>query len=124
MTLGAVCALAALVLWGARRLGVARGSGPIGLRGHLPLDSRRAIYLVEVGERVFVLGVGEGGFTKLGELSANDLPEVASGAHSRTFGDVLSRVLAAKRAGSGSGTRTGTGAVTGIPSGANGRGDP
>ena len=47
-TLACVCALAFVVLWGARRLGIGRSSGPIELRGHLPLDARRAIYLVQV----------------------------------------------------------------------------
>ncbi len=68
-----VCALAVVILWTARRLGVQRGSGPVELCGYLPLEARRAIYLVKVGEQVFVLGVGEGGFTKLGEIPSKDL---------------------------------------------------
>ena len=74
ITLLAVCALAFVVLYGARRLGIGRSSGPIELYGQLPLDARRAIYLVRVGAQVFVVGVGEGGFTKLGEMAAADLP--------------------------------------------------
>jgi flagellar biogenesis protein FliO len=74
ITLLAVCALAFVVLYGARRLGIGRPSGPIELYGQLPLDARRAIYLVRVGANVFVVGVGEGGFTKLGEIPAADLP--------------------------------------------------
>lgn len=74
ITLLAVCALAFVVLYGARRLGIGRSSGPIELYGQLPLDARRAIYLVRVGAQVFVVGVGEGGFTKLGEIAATDLP--------------------------------------------------
>jgi flagellar biogenesis protein FliO len=93
VTLVAVCALAYVVLWGARRLGIGRPSGPIELRGHLPLDARRAIYLVKVGEQVFVVGVGEGGFTKLGEIPAADLPAQQTSGPA-TFGEVLSRVLA------------------------------
>jgi len=99
VTLVAVCGLAFVVLWGARRLGIGRPSGPIQLRGHLPLDGRRSIYLVEVGTQVFVVGVGEGGFTKLGELAASDLP-AAEPARSTAFGDVLARVMS--RPGSGS----------------------
>ena len=96
VTLVAVCALAFVVLWGARRLGIGRPSGPIELRGQLPLDARRAIYLVKVGAQVFIVGVGEGGFTKLGEIPASELPEAqrAGGAGS-SFADVLSRVLSA-----------------------------
>lgn len=92
VTLVAVCALAFVVLWGARRLGIGRPSGPIELRGHLPLDARRAIYLVKVGAQVFIVGVGEGGFTKLGEIPASELPE-ALPAGGSSFADVLARVL-------------------------------
>jgi flagellar biogenesis protein FliO len=93
VTLLAVCALAVLVLWGGRRLGVGRSAGPIELCGHLPLDGRRAIYLVKVGAQVFIIGVGEGGFTKLGEVSASDLP-APSPAGGSPFANVLARVLA------------------------------
>ncbi len=92
ITLVAVCGLALVVLWGARRMGVGRPSGPIELLGTLPLDARRAIHLVQVGAQVFVVGVGEAGFTKLGELPAADVPR-APVAPRATFGDVLSRVL-------------------------------
>ena len=92
VTLIAVCALAVLVLWVGRRAGMTRGYGPIELYGHLPLDARRAIYLVKVGEHVLVVGVGEGGFTKLGELPAAELP-VAAKLESPAFSEVLARVL-------------------------------
>src|SRR5580700_4995501 len=92
VTLVAVCGLAFVVLWGARRLGIGRPSGPIELRGHLPLDARRSIYLVKVGDQVFVVGVGEGGFTKLGELPSSALPTVEA-TRRIAFGDVLARVL-------------------------------
>jgi flagellar protein FliO/FliZ len=92
VTLLAVCALAFVVLWGARRLGIGRPSGPIELRGHLPLDARRSIYLVKVGDQVFVVGVGEGGFTKLGEIPAASLP-AGDPTRSAAFADVLSRAL-------------------------------
>ena len=92
VTLVAVCALAFVVLWGARRMGLGRASGPIELRGHLPLDGRRVIYLVKVGSRVYVVGVGEGGFTKLGEIPESELPaSAASGGTS--FAEVLARVM-------------------------------
>src|SRR5262245_16164080 len=78
LTLLVVCAVAFGVLYGARRLGIGRASGPIRLVGQLPLDGRRVIYLVRVGEQVFVVAAGEGGFTKLGEVRSADLPsEVA-----------------------------------------------
>jgi len=97
VTLVGVCALAFVVLWGARRLGIGRPSGPIELRGQLPLDARRAIYLVKVGEQVFVVGVGDGVFTKLGELPAADLPHVEAAPAS--FAEVLSRAVKKGRQG-------------------------
>jgi flagellar protein FliO/FliZ len=92
VTLVAVCAIAFVVLWGARRLGIGRPSGPIELRGHLPLDARRSIYLVKVGDQIFVVGVGEGGFTKLGEIPASEVPTVEA-ARGTPFADVLARAL-------------------------------
>ncbi len=97
VTLVAVCALAFVVLWGARRMGLGRPSGPIELRGHLPLDARRAIYLVKVGAQVFIVGVGEGGFTKLGEIPASELPEALQAGSGSSVADVLSRVLSKKK---------------------------
>ena len=94
ITLAAVCALAVVVLVGARRLGLGRPSGPIELRGHLPLDARRSIYLVQVAERVFVLAVGEAGFALLGELPSRELPAPGASAGSPLFGRALERALA------------------------------
>ena len=92
LTLLAVCALAFVVLYGARRLGIGRANGPIQLCGQLPLDARRSIYLVKVGAQVLVVGVGEGGFTKLGEMAAADLPADTSIARP-TFAAALARAL-------------------------------
>jgi flagellar protein FliO/FliZ len=104
-TLAVVCALAAALLWGARRAGVGRPSGPISLVGRLPLEARRSIYLVRVGEVVLVVGAGEGGFTKLGEVSASSLPESrASPPAFAPFADVLSRVLGSGKGGDGEST--------------------
>lgn len=90
VTLVVVCGLAFVVLVGARRLGVGRPRGPISLVGQLPLDARRSIYLVKVHEQVIVVGVGEGGFTKLAELPAEGFPASPEPA---PFSDVLARVL-------------------------------
>ena len=91
VTLLAVCAVAFAVLYGARRLGVGRASGGIELVGRLPLDARRSIVLVRIGQHVFVVGVGDGGFTKLGELPASDVPAPAKTAP-LPFAAVLSRM--------------------------------
>ncbi len=112
VTLMAVCGLAFVVLYGARRLGIGRPRGPIVLVGQLPLDARRAVYLVQVGGQVLVIGASEAGLTKLGEVSAKELPEaeadVASGAP--PFGDVLARVLGTRSAGRSQGAKVAQGA--------------
>ena len=95
VTLVVVCLVAFLVLYGARRLGVGRAAGPVRLVGQLPLDRRRAIYVVRVGDKVFVVGVGDGVMTKLGELAPNELPE-APARPSPPFSEVLARVLGRK----------------------------
>jgi flagellar protein FliO/FliZ len=92
VTLLAVCALAFVLLYGARRFGVGRASGAVSLVGRLPLDARRSIVLVRVGAHVFIVGVGEGGFTKIGELPAADLP-LTEDAQPPPFADVLARAL-------------------------------
>jgi flagellar biogenesis protein FliO len=97
VTLLAVCGLAFVVLYGARRLGIGRPRGPIQLVGQLPLDARRAIYLVQVGDQVLVVGASEAGITKLGEVPATALPAVdPTGA--APFSDVLARVLGTSKA--------------------------
>ena len=61
VTLLGVIALAVLVLYGGRRLGSGARSGPLELVGRLPLDARRAVYLVKVGKLVYVVGASEEG---------------------------------------------------------------
>ena len=70
VTLGIVCALGGLTVIGSRKLGAYGTKGPISLLGHLPLGARRFVYLIQVGEQVFVVGACERGFTKLGELGS------------------------------------------------------
>ncbi|MGH7272197.1 MAG: FliO/MopB family protein [Polyangiaceae bacterium] len=90
VTLAVVCGIAVAILWGARRMGLGHARGPIELLGQLPLDARRSIYLVKVGEQVLVVGIGEGGMTKLGELCASDLPLPAA-TKNATFKEALAR---------------------------------
>lgn len=96
VTLLAVCGLAFVVLYGARRLGIGRPRGPIQLVGQLPLDARRAIYLVQVGSQVLVVGASEAGITKLGEVGAHELPAIDP-TTAAPFSDVLARVLGTAR---------------------------
>jgi flagellar protein FliO/FliZ len=105
VTLLAVCALAFVVLYGARRLGIGRPRGPIELVGLLPLDARRSIYLVKVAGQVIVVGASEAGFTKLGEIPAGDLPAEAP-MESTAFSDVLARVLGKNTAAKSTATKS------------------
>lgn len=63
-----VSALALVALRQAAR----RPSATAGMRvvGRLALEARRSIYLVEVGGRCFVVGVGDGPMTMLAEVEA------------------------------------------------------
>jgi len=73
LVLVAICALAYAVLrYGVRRF----QAGPLGRsRGmrvvqRLGLEPRRSLYVVEIGKKYFVVGVGEGGVSLLSELDA------------------------------------------------------
>jgi flagellar biogenesis protein FliO len=72
LSLALVSGLAVLVLYAVRRLGGPRASGPLALVGQLPLGGSRAIYVVKVGGQHLVVGAGEGGLSKLGELGEAD----------------------------------------------------
>ena len=91
VTLVAVVALSVLVLVAGRRLGLGRASGPLELIGRLPLESRRAVYLVRVLDRVFVLGASEAGLEKIAELE--DAGQITSDEPKLTFKQALARVL-------------------------------
>lgn len=66
--IGITVACAAALVW-LRRLARARAE-TAGMRvvGKLPLEPRRSIYLVEVGGRCFMVGVGDGPMTMLSEV--------------------------------------------------------
>ena len=97
VTLLGVIALAVLVLYGARRIGVGRPGGPLELVGRLPLDGRRAVYLVRVAKTIYVVGASEAGLAKLGELGEDAIDASAFEPPPRPFADVLARVLNRKK---------------------------
>jgi flagellar protein FliO/FliZ len=92
MLLGVV-ALAVLLLSIGRRFGIGRPSGPLELVGRLPLDGRRAVYLVRVGETVYVVGASESGLNKLGELPKDGVELPKARTPDAAFRGVLERVL-------------------------------
>lgn len=98
VTLLAVLALAVLILYGARKFGVGRPHGPMQLIGRLPLDGRRGVYLVRIAEQVLVIGSSEAGLTRLGEISAKDLPVQPAG-QARTFAEVIASLRSGSSAG-------------------------
>lgn len=96
VTLLAIVALSVLVLAFARRAGVGRSAGPLELVGRLPLDARRAVYLVRVGSVVYVVGASEAGIAKLGEVSEGSIELASATAPRESFREVLSRALGKK----------------------------
>jgi flagellar protein FliO/FliZ len=100
VTLLGVVALAVVILYGGRRLGIGRPSGPLELVGRLPLDARRAVYLVRVGKLVYVVGASEGGLTRLGELDAASVPEGDVAPSAPRFAEILAKMARREKSGS------------------------
>lgn len=96
ISLVAIVALSILLLSALRRAGVGKANGPLELVARLPLEGRRAVYLVRVGETVYVLGASENAMQKLGELPDGALVRVAR--EPQSFGDVLKRAIGVRTA--------------------------
>jgi flagellar biogenesis protein FliO len=96
VTLLAIVALAALVLVFARRAGMGQRGGPLELVGRLPLDGRRAVYLVRVGSTIYALAASEAGIAKLGEVTDGSLELPPQSNNPETFREVLRRALLKK----------------------------
>ena len=90
-SLGVVC----LVAWGALRLlagrGIGKASGAIRVVARCPLEPRRSVYVIEVGGRCFLVGVGDGPMALLAEIDAEKLPGPEAAAP--RFAEVLARAL-------------------------------
>ena len=92
VTLLAVVALCVLLLSALRRVGVGKVGGPLELLARLPLEGRRAVYLVRAGETVYVLAASESALAKLGELPREAMP-TESALEPLSFSDVLKRAV-------------------------------
>src|SRR6478672_1443123 len=92
VTLLAVVALCVVLLSALRRVGVGKLGGPLELLARLPLEGRRAVYLVRAGETVYVLAASETALAKLGEMPRDAVPENVS-VEPRSFADVLKRAV-------------------------------
>lgn len=93
LALGVVC----LVAWGVLRVlgrhGLGRlRSGRIEVLERVPLDARRSLYLVRIGERAWLVGAGDGASpTLLAELTPDALPPPTE-AEGRPFREALDRL--------------------------------
>ena len=91
LALAAVCVLAWVVLrWSAKR-GLGLGGGRrVKVLERVPLDGRRALYLVEVGGRVLLIGAGDASAPAvLAELDPDELPDLPA---AKGFGDLIARL--------------------------------
>ncbi|MDZ4694471.1 MAG: flagellar biosynthetic protein FliO [Deltaproteobacteria bacterium] len=91
VSLGVVCLLAYVGLRWLSRRGVGGSGGAIRVVARCPLEPRRALVVVRVAERCFLLGVGEGPTSMLAELDPSAFREEdRQGAGSgSTFSDLL-----------------------------------
>jgi flagellar biosynthetic protein FliO len=95
VSLGLVCLVAYLaVRWLAHR-GGGPSSGHIRILGRCFLEPRRSVYLLEVGGRCFLVGIGDGPMSLLAEIDHTSLPakDGSEGVSGSSFADVLGRLL-------------------------------
>ena len=107
VTLLAVVALSVVLLSALRRVGVGKTGGPLQLIARLPLEGRRAVYLVRAGETVYVLAASENALAKLGEMPSEQLPESAP-LEPQSFGEVLRRAVGVRSPNEGATPSEGT----------------
>jgi flagellar biosynthetic protein FliO len=84
MTVCALAALGAAALVALRALGRPAGTAGMRVVGRLALEPRRSLYLVEVGGRCLLVGVGEGPIALVAELAPDALGDAATVAASST----------------------------------------
>ncbi len=95
VSLAVVCLLAYVALrWFSRR-GAGRSEGPVRVLARCSLEPRRAVYLLRVAGRCFLVGVGDGPMSLLAEIDpAAVTSEIGAGAPvqgSFRFAEMLSR---------------------------------
>ena len=80
--------------WFSRR-GAGRSEGPVRILARCPLEPRRAVYLLQVAGRCFLVGVGDGPMSLLAEIDPTAVKtEAGVGAPAQSglrFAEVLSR---------------------------------
>lgn len=95
--MGIALALIALVAWVLLRATQrpSKLKGPVELLARVPLEPRRTLYLVALGERCLLLGASEAGLSTLAEMAREDL-EVGAPASGPSFQQRLQRAAAAE----------------------------
>ncbi len=89
LALAAVCLLAWVALRWASQLGLGRfrRGAHVEILERVPLDARRSLFVVKLGDRVLLIGTGDGSAPRLiTELSEDDLP-VPTSSEARTQDD-------------------------------------
>ena len=85
LSLFVVILIAVFILrWGLPRLGVGyQRSGFIQVVGRFPLEARKALYIVQVAKRYYLLGLSDHSVTYLTELPENEIAPMLVG-HERS----------------------------------------
>jgi flagellar biosynthetic protein FliO len=94
VSLGLVCIVAFVVLRWLGRKAHFQADDCIRVLGRSSLEPRRSVYLIEVGGRCFLIGVGDGPMSLLAEVDKAAVPVVegSAGRSGSTFAEILSRV--------------------------------
>jgi flagellar protein FliO/FliZ len=94
LSLAVVCLLAYVALRWLSRRGVGRSEGPVRVVARCSLEPRRAVYLIEVAGRCFLVGGGDGPLSLLAEIdpATVKLDAVAPVPGGLSFSEVLARL--------------------------------
>lgn len=91
VSVAVVLAMGALAAFLLRRSQAPQRRGPLERIASLPLDARRSIHLVAIGEQVLIVGAGDGGLTKLGEMPRAQVPVIEKNP-TTSFADLIVRL--------------------------------
>jgi len=95
LSLALVCLLAYLTLRWLSRRGAWRTEGLVRVLARCVLEPRRAVYLLQVAGRCFLVGVGDGPMVVLAEIDPatmkNDVRDVSTASSDSRFAELLAR---------------------------------
>ena len=95
----AVCAVAFVVVRLLRRglEGRAVGERLVTVVARVPLEPRRALYVIRVGGKTLLLGASDGGLTLLTELDGDAVPATTEVTAGRRFADLVAAAWTRRR---------------------------